>query len=321
MALYAGLSGELVRGLITHGLGVLASAVVRAILLWTYWRVMEMRSYLMKYIISRNAQLNLNFTKSRSTRGIESSAPVPTAPFSLSSSLKSLVRRTKDLSNNLSQRVPRFANSTLTVLGLGGITKTPKEVLSDSVFVPTPVPPCNDASHQHIGDCVNEELAELVHDYVPDDAVDWRSLYSTIGCAIEQAIALDKKHGFSNKFLSSLEAFDKKYSAANKARALDDKYSVSRQATSGFNSLHSYFEKALDTPTGRKLRDFYQKTEKNVLDIHSEAKRLQKEKKEKEAAAAAAAANAAGNAPAAEVQPQAEKTGAAAEAQTHVKEQ
>ncbi|KAI5289277.1 hypothetical protein KEM54_004127 [Ascosphaera aggregata] len=108
--------------------------------------------------------------------------------------------------------------------------------------------------------------------------------------AIEQAIALDRKHGFSNKFLSSLEAFDKKYSAANKARAFDDKYSVSRQATQGFNSLHSYFEKALDTPTGRKLRDFYQKTEKNVLDIHSEAKRLQKEKKEAASAAAAAAA-------------------------------
>lgn len=132
--------------------------------------------------------------------------------------------------------------------------------------------------------------------------------------AIEQAIALDQKHGFSSKFLSSLEAFDKKYSAANKARALDDKYNVSRQATNGYNSLHSYFEKALDTPTGRKLRDFYQKTEKNVLDIHSEAKRLQKEKKE------AAAASNPPAAPAPEGQAQPEKT-SAAETQSQTKEQ
>lgn len=177
MALYAGLSGELVRGLVTHGLGVLASAVVRAILLWAYWRVMEMRSYLMRYFISRNAQLKLNFTKPTNARNIDSSPVSSTTPYSLSSTFRSLVQHTKDLSNDLSKRVPRFANSTLAMLGFGGMSKTPKEMLNDSMFVPTPVPPCNIPGHHHMCDCVNEELAEIVHDYVPDDAVDWRSLY------------------------------------------------------------------------------------------------------------------------------------------------
>ncbi|KAI5307479.1 hypothetical protein KEM55_008180 [Ascosphaera atra] len=90
----------------------------------------------------------------------------------------------------------------------------------------------------------------------------------------------------------------------------DDKYSVSRQATSGYNSLHSYFEKAMDTPTGRKLRDFYQQTEKNVLDIHSEARRLQREKKE------AAEGEKQQQQPQAESEPQLQKEG---EKQTDVK--
>jgi hypothetical protein len=38
--------------------------------------------------------------------------------------------------------------------------------------------------------------------------------------------------------------------------------------------LHSYFEKAINTPSGRKLRDFYSQTDKQVRDIHAEARRL-----------------------------------------------
>ena len=38
--------------------------------------------------------------------------------------------------------------------------------------------------------------------------------------------------------------------------------------------MASYFEKALDTPTGKKLAIFYTQGDKQVRDIHAEARRL-----------------------------------------------
>lgn len=40
-----------------------------------------------------------------------------------------------------------------------------------------------------------------------------------------------------------------------------------------------YYTKALSSPFGQKVRDFYTKTSKQVLDIHEEAKRLSAEQK------------------------------------------
>jgi hypothetical protein len=92
--------------------------------------------------------------------------------------------------------------------------------------------------------------------------------------AIQQAISLDNKHGFSTRFTNALSSFDKKLSATDRAKGLDQKYKISDQAASGWRGLNSYFEKALDTPTGQKVRDFYMQTDKQVRDIHSEARRL-----------------------------------------------
>lgn len=41
-----------------------------------------------------------------------------------------------------------------------------------------------------------------------------------------------------------------------------------------------YFEQALDTPTGKRIRAFYSSGEKQVLDIHNEAMRLAELKKQ-----------------------------------------
>ncbi|KAH8690812.1 putative actin cytoskeleton protein [Talaromyces proteolyticus] len=102
----------------------------------------------------------------------------------------------------------------------------------------------------------------LAHGYVVSDQ------------AIQQAIALDNKHGFSNKFTSALSNFDTKFKATDRAKGLDEKYNITNQATTGWRGLTSYFEKALDTPTGQKVRDFYVQTDKQVRDIHNEARRL-----------------------------------------------
>ena len=42
----------------------------------------------------------------------------------------------------------------------------------------------------------------------------------------------------------------------------------------GWRGLNSYFEKALDTPTGHRIRAFYAQSDKQVRDIHAEARRL-----------------------------------------------
>ena len=102
----------------------------------------------------------------------------------------------------------------------------------------------------------------LAHGYVLSDT------------AIQRAIALDNKHGVSNRFTNALAAFDAKYHATDKARSVDASYGLSDKAATGWRGLNSYFEKALGTPTGQKLASFYTMGDKQVRDIHTEARRL-----------------------------------------------
>ncbi|KAL2800347.1 hypothetical protein BJX66DRAFT_291798 [Aspergillus keveii] len=98
--------------------------------------------------------------------------------------------------------------------------------------------------------------------------------YTISDQAIQKAISLDQKHGFSARFTSALSNFDKKTGATDRAKGLDESYKITDKASSGWRGLHSYFEKALGTPSGQKLREFYVQTDKQVRDIHSEARRL-----------------------------------------------
>ena len=109
--------------------------------------------------------------------------------------------------------------------------------------------------------------------------------------AIQKAIALDQKHGFSNRFTSALANFDKKYNATERAKGFDQSYQISNKAVSGWRGLSHYFEKALEHPSGQKLRDFYAQTDKQVRDIHNEARRLADLKQGKGAEAESAASH------------------------------
>lgn len=147
----------------------------------------------------------------------------------------------------------------------------------------------------------------LAHGYVVSDG------------AIQKAIALDQKHGFSTKFTSALSNFDKKFNATERARGIDDSYKISDKAVSGWRGLNSYFEKALEHPSGQKLRDFYVQTDKQVRDIHNEARRLADLKQGKGGeteGVAPAASEAAGVAPA--TVPASEPAGVAAPAEPKV---
>lgn len=98
--------------------------------------------------------------------------------------------------------------------------------------------------------------------------------YTISDKAIERAIALDNKHGVSNRFTNALAQFDQKFKATDRAKGIDSSYGITDKATTGWRGLSSYFEKALGTPTGQKLASFYTQSDKQVRDIHAEARRL-----------------------------------------------
>jgi hypothetical protein len=85
---------------------------------------------------------------------------------------------------------------------------------------------------------------------------------------------LDKQHGVSDRFNKTLADFDRRYRATERARAADDRAGLSRSATMAWNGFHSYFDKAINTETGRKLRKFYEDGNKQVIDVHNEARHL-----------------------------------------------
>jgi RNA recognition motif-containing protein len=102
----------------------------------------------------------------------------------------------------------------------------------------------------------------LAHGYVISDNV------------IEKALALDQQHGVSQTFVGYLNNFDQKYKVVEKGKAADEKLGVSSRANVAWGGLASYFDKAINTPTGQKLRTFYEQGNKQVLDVHNEARYL-----------------------------------------------
>ncbi|KAF8250983.1 hypothetical protein K440DRAFT_114712 [Wilcoxina mikolae CBS 423.85] len=117
-------------------------------------------------------------------------------------------------------------------------------------------------------------LAEyLAHGYVVGDT------------ALQRSIELDKKHNISSRFASyltsALHTLESKIHATERAKAADTQYHITEKASSAGQGLARYFERALGTPTGQKVRGFYLSGEKQVLDIHAEARRLAELKKGK----------------------------------------
>ena len=115
----------------------------------------------------------------------------------------------------------------------------------------------------------------LAHGYVISDKV------------IERGLALDQQHGVSSRFMNALTNFDNKYQVSAKTQQMDQKYQVSAKAQQGWLGLTSYFDKAASTPTGQRLRAFYDQGQKQVLDVHNEARHLATLKSPKEGGAGA----------------------------------
>jgi len=157
-----------------------------------------------------------------------------------------------------------------TQLGGTQITVTPESAQSDEATT------SHTTNAERDSDEITQEekprsriLAEyLAHGYVIGDA------------ALQRSLELDQKHGVTSRFMSTLQNLDAKYHATEKAKATDQSYGLSQRAGTLFGGLNSYFEKATNTPTGKKLVQFYSDGSRQVQDIHAEARRLANLKKE-----------------------------------------
>jgi len=109
---------------------------------------------------------------------------------------------------------------------------------------------------------------------------------------LNRAIEIDSKQGISKRFLSYLTTVDTTVgakalgpdqtisgkvtstisAATQQARAVDEQKGYSKTAG-------DYYGRALASPFGARVREFYTTTSKQVLDIHEEAKRISAEQK------------------------------------------
>jgi len=110
--------------------------------------------------------------------------------------------------------------------------------------------------------------------------------YTLTDQALQKAIEVDHTHGISKRFygllnnvLGTAQGVDQKFGVTQKAVAVDEKYAIQEKAKSTATGLMRYFESALDSPTGKKVRSFYDDSRKQALDIHAEARRLADERK------------------------------------------
>ena len=90
--------------------------------------------------------------------------------------------------------------------------------------------------------------------------------------------------------MNTLNQLDQKFHATDRAKAADQSYGITNRANSLFGGLTSYFEKASNTPTGKRLVKFYTDSQRQAQDIHAEAQRLKQLKKEEHGGSAYKAA-------------------------------
>ncbi|KAG1743243.1 uncharacterized protein EDB91DRAFT_1126487 [Suillus paluster] len=104
---------------------------------------------------------------------------------------------------------------------------------------------------------------------------------------LQRAIEVDHKHGISKRFIDYMHGLDK--SVGQKALGPDQTVSGKVHSTlkgahtramtideqKGYSkAAHEYYSKAISSPFGKSVLEFYTTTSKQVLDIHEEARRM-----------------------------------------------
>jgi len=109
---------------------------------------------------------------------------------------------------------------------------------------------------------------------------------------LQRAIEVDNKQGISKRFLHYISSLDSSIgaraigrdqtisgtiqstlnSASQQARSVDEQKGISKSA-------NDFYTKALASPLGQRVRQFYTSTSKQIVDIHEEARRIAAEHK------------------------------------------
>lgn len=136
----------------------------------------------------------------------------------------------------------------------------------------TTTPPSDDAKNDEVSQ-EDKPRTAVVAEYLSHG-------YTLTDQALQRAIDYDHKTGLStrfynilNKALGTAQGVDQKFGVTSRAATIDEKYHVQEKAKSTATGFLQYFENALDTPTGKKVRAFYDDRRKHALDIHAEARR------------------------------------------------
>ncbi|CAG8535395.1 2813_t:CDS:2 [Cetraspora pellucida] len=107
---------------------------------------------------------------------------------------------------------------------------------------------------------------------------------------IEKGIEFDAKFGISTRLShylqtiqEQLKKLDDKYhvteTVTNQATAIDAKLGVQDKVKYAATQVQDRANQALDTSPGKQLVEFYLSTQKQVADVHNEARRIANEKK------------------------------------------
>jgi hypothetical protein len=146
-------------------------------------------------------------------------------------------------------------------------------------------PNSSDDSHEesHIKHQAERDQDEITQEEKPRARILAEYLahgYNIQTFALEKAIELDQRHGVTSRFLKTLQDFDHKYHATDRMKTADQSYGITQRANNLMTGFNSYFERASSTTTGKKVVKFYTDTQRQVIDIHNEAKRLAELKKQ-----------------------------------------
>lgn len=155
------------------------------------------------------------------------------------------------------------------------------------LFRPPPPPATPPSAH---ADKPRSAIAAeyLAHGYILSDT------------AIQRAIEADQKYGISSRFLSFFNPLAEKVTTAaqphvdratTKAKEVDEKQGLSLKAQAGLTIGSKYYQAALASPFGSKVKAFYSSTAKEAQHIHEEALRIKEAKKGKQAGGETVAAS------------------------------
>jgi hypothetical protein len=182
------------------------------------------------------------------------------------------------------------AAKTALMLDGGALDGSALTVKSDVVHQDDHQPP---RPHEHHIEQSDKPRAGIAAEYLAKG-------YSLSDHILTRAIEIDNTQGISKRFLNYFQNLDKTvgHHAIGPGQTISGQFQASLDAAAqhargldaqnGYSKgVHEYYSKAISSPLGQQVRDFYTTTSKQIMDIHEEARRISTQQKDKAARDAA----------------------------------